>query len=172
MARAAQTTAVAFGANPIAAAAASAAHAAAEEQKKANLLPLQGNTETANMDDRLYRNIQESHFFKTLCVDCKSFEEVIEKADESIKYINAWGDQVWRTWGKKEGEGRDQARPCEKVAGMGSKFANLQLSLASLYFRSCVNLALQVMSPVSSQALAMAGGSLRDEIFFLLRTAP
>ena len=92
-----QAAAFAAASNPVAAAhlaANQAALAAAEAEKRANLLALHGgNIEKANMDDRLYQNIQESNTFKQL-FECRTFEEIIDKGEESIKYINAWGDQV------------------------------------------------------------------------------
>eukprot|EP00668_Euglena_longa_P044308 GGOE01058915.1.p1 GENE.GGOE01058915.1~~GGOE01058915.1.p1 ORF type:complete len:496 (-),score=91.83 GGOE01058915.1:359-1846(-) len=78
--------------NPIAAAAAAAADAA-QAQKKANMLPMQGNVEKANMDDRLWQNIQDCNFYKSL-FEYKTYEEIIEKAEDSAKYINAWGDHA------------------------------------------------------------------------------
>eukprot|EP00906_Rhabdomonas_costata_P005768 RCo008573 len=58
----------------------------------APLLPTQGN-DKANMDERLWQNIQDSNYYKGL-FELRTVEDVLERAETSVKYVNAWGDQA------------------------------------------------------------------------------
>eukprot|EP00992_Anisonema_acinus_P013456 TRINITY_DN8746_c0_g1_i1.p1 TRINITY_DN8746_c0_g1~~TRINITY_DN8746_c0_g1_i1.p1 ORF type:complete len:459 (+),score=100.18 TRINITY_DN8746_c0_g1_i1:54-1430(+) len=59
--------------------------------KRESLIKVQGNQKTANMDPILIENIQQSMAFKSL-FELRTHDEVLERAEEVVDYINAWGN--------------------------------------------------------------------------------